>query len=160
MDSSALVCDFRSLGTVVIPVGIGCGENLEPRAVNLLSKLRRRRLAIQLQLVKLQAEIKVVESNILRLAPKAPLERPIHKPHPLFPRGEISRCVLNALRESPSPMTMREITDQILALKSPSLVGEEMRQHTRERVSTVLAVLRSQGRVQKLGTWNKWKWAI
>ncbi|MDE3023414.1 MAG: hypothetical protein KGI54_16460 [Pseudomonadota bacterium] len=99
-----------------------------------------------------------IEAAILALAPEAPLERPTHRSNPLFQRGELSRYALDVLREADEPLSMRDIADKMLARKGHETEGEALREHTRNRLSSVLAVLNAQGRVQKVGAWNRWRW--
>lgn len=130
-----------------------------------LADLRRQRQRCHIALKQHAAQIEAYEAKLARIEaaivaidPDALIPTRTHKPHPLFPRGEMTRAVMDILRQADRPLLMREIADAMLATKGD--VAPDMVEYTRRRLSCVLATMHKRGRIRMVSVRDKWRWAV
>ncbi len=86
-------------------------------------------------------------------------EMPRQKRHVLFGRGELTRAILNELRNAPAPLTSREIAKAIIALDGSDAHDRHMLSDVVKRVSKALRALRDDGLArQVVGAHNLVVW--
>lgn len=130
-----------------------------------LANLRRARVRCHKQLKQTEAllagyraKLAEIEAKIYAIAPEIDLPFRFHKPNPVFARGEMTRLVLEILRDADCPLSMREIAAQMIARKGIATLERRLIDHTHKRLSCVLAGLHKRGRIQMVSVMDRWKW--
>lgn len=70
---------------------------------------------------------------------------PRQKRHVIFGRGELTRAILDVLRDAPAPMTTREIAKETLALDGTDARDRRLLSEHVKRVSKALRSLKTTG---------------
>jgi hypothetical protein len=136
---------------------------------HVLSGLLAKRAELTGQVEKLQREIRDlvialdhVDATIRVFDPNVELEdiKPRLPPRNMAFKGEVSRLVLNALRKSPKPLPVSELTLIVLAGRGLSLDDKPFLRVLSRRVGACLRNLRKKGLVRlvrqpgSLGLWE------
>lgn len=117
-----------------------------------LSANQRETKRLQLAIFQVEAVMKLLSPDVnLRLI--APKRR--NTGNPWFKRGTLARAVIDVLRRATAPMTAREISDALIAGKTP----EATRKQAIDLQAAVLAALRKRngGAVVGLGAPARWR---
>jgi hypothetical protein len=88
-------------------------------------------------------------------------EMPRQKRHVLFGRGELTRAILDELRDAPRPMGSREIAQEIIALSGHDARDRKYITDLTRRVSKALRALKESGLARSiLDPKNNLKWSL
>lgn len=130
-----------------------------------LADLRRQRQRCHIalkqhaaQMEAYQAKLARIEAAIVAIDPAALIPARTHKPNPVFVRGEMTRLVMDVLRETDRPLLMREIAARMLVTKGD--VASDAVEHTYRRLSCVLATMHKRGRIRMVSVRDKWRWRV
>jgi hypothetical protein len=82
------------------------------------------------------------------------------KPNPIFARGEMSRLVLDVLREAERPLTMREVAARMLDRKGVVVIDASLREYICHRVSCQLSVMHKRGLIEMVSVMDRWCWTL
>lgn len=111
-------------------------------------------------MARLRAHLSEVEAAIYAIAPEIDLPLRFRKPNPIFARGEMSRYVLDVLREAEKPLLMREIAAWMLERKGVVVLEPGLREYICNRLSCQLSVLHKRGLIEMVSVREKWSWKI
>ena len=132
-----------------------------------LANLRRARIRCHKSLKQAEAQVdryKVnlaeIEAAIYEIAPELDLPLRFCKPNPIFARGEMSRLVLDVLREADRPLTMREIAGRMLDRKGVVVLEPGLREYICHRLSCQLSVLHRRGLIRMASVMDQWCWRL
>ena len=107
-----------------------------------ITKLRRARIRChkslkqaEAQVARLRAHLSEIEAAIYAIASEIDLPLRFRKPNPIFARGEMSRYVLDVLREAEKPLLMREIAAWMLERKGVVVLEPGLREYICNRLS-------------------------
>jgi hypothetical protein len=77
-------------------------------------------------------------------------EMPRQKRHVLFGRGELTRAILDTLRDATTPMTSREVAQAVLSVSGHDARDRRLMAEHTKRVSKALRALKWAGNVRSL----------
>jgi hypothetical protein len=128
-----------------------------------ITKLRRARIRChkslkqaEAQVERLRAHLSEIEAAIYAIAPEIDLPLRFRKPNPIFARGEMSRYVLDVLREAEKPLLMREIATRMLERKGVVVLEPGLREYICNRLSSQLSVLHKRGLIAMVSIMDRW----
>lgn len=114
---------------------------------------------IRNRLASIRSDIEAMDRTLATLGYDGPLDAamPRAKRHVMFGRGELTRAILEALRDATEPMTSREIAQAIVAEDGDRRAFSE----AVKRVSKALRVLHGDGAVQReKARTREWLWSL
>lgn len=132
-----------------------------------LLKLRRARIRCHMSLKRAEAQVAAyqsklagIESRIYAIAPEIDLPIRIRKRNPVFAQGEMTRLILEVLRDADRPLLMREVAAAMLARKGVVLLERKLVDHVHKRLSTVLSYMGKSGRIRMVSVRDRWRWVV
>ncbi|HET9146831.1 MAG TPA: hypothetical protein VFN77_02155 [Acetobacteraceae bacterium] len=132
-----------------------------------ITKLRRARIRChkslkqaEVQVERFQTKLAEIEAAIYAIAPEIDLPLRFRKSNPIFARGEMSRYVLDVLREAERPLTMREIAARMLERKGVVVLDPGLREYICNRLSCQISVLHKRGLIEMVSVRERWRWTI
>ncbi|WP_439572772.1 hypothetical protein [Phreatobacter sp.] len=88
-------------------------------------------------------------------------DMPRQKHERIFGQGELTRAVLDALRDAPEPMASRDIAREVIAVNEQDARDRRLLTEVTRRVSKVLRIQSQAGRVRKIiDATSRTTWAI
>ena len=140
----------------------------EPHVITALIK-KRREIAGQIEhaathMRQLVIDLDNLDHTLRLFAPDIDLDQ-IH-PKPLPPRnqafrGEVTRIILTALRQSDRPLTTKDLAEQVIAERGLNTADKRLVRTMGKRVGATMRSLRNRGLVQsKQGPGQYMLWAL